>query len=247
MYKFSAGSIERGNGIPLYRQVYEILRARIVDGSLATGAQLPTEQSLAADLKVSTITCRRAMQELAAAGYIQRTPRRGSIVQPVPFSAPISASFEELLGTVGLKNWHSEPIIDEFSYVTIPEELREIVGAGAGAVFQKVVTITVRQDLAVAHLTTWVPEDIGKHFTIEDIRNTPRLELLRRGGIQVARAVQTIGACALPNPIAKVLQAPPKSPGVRMTRTVEDRFGRLVEYIEAYSPWDRYEYRIVME
>ena len=62
--------IRRGNGVPLYRQVYDLLLERIATGESKPGSKLPTEIDLAKSLKVSSITCRRALQELAAEGYI---------------------------------------------------------------------------------------------------------------------------------------------------------------------------------
>lgn len=128
-----------------------------------------------------------------------------------------------------------------------PKDLRKVLKADPNEKFQKVVTIFSRQDKKIAHLTTWVPKDIAKHYSEKEVLNTPRLELLRRGGVDVAKAVQTIGACPMPRPIASLLETTPASPAVRMTRVVKDKSNRVVEFCEAYSPWQRYEYRIVIE
>jgi len=50
------------------KQVYLILRDRILSGAIAFGAKLPTENELAEVHGVSRVTIRRALGELACDG-----------------------------------------------------------------------------------------------------------------------------------------------------------------------------------
>src|SRR5260221_13750492 len=69
---------------PLYHQIYMILRSRIRAGSFTPNALLPGEQEMALLFKVSRITVKRALNELAADGLISRHRGRGSIVTASP-------------------------------------------------------------------------------------------------------------------------------------------------------------------
>jgi GntR family transcriptional regulator/MocR family aminotransferase len=60
---------------PLYRQVYEGLRAAMLSGRLARGARLPSSRALAADLGVARNTVLQAFDQLRSEGYL--TGRRG--------------------------------------------------------------------------------------------------------------------------------------------------------------------------
>ncbi len=64
----------------LYRRVYEDLRHRIRSGAIPVGERLPAPRDLEAELGVSAITLRRAMDMLRQDGYITRRPRIGSVV-----------------------------------------------------------------------------------------------------------------------------------------------------------------------
>ncbi|HEU0036245.1 MAG TPA: PLP-dependent aminotransferase family protein [Kofleriaceae bacterium] len=55
---------------PLYAQIFDGVRARILAGELARGARLPSSRQLAADLRVSRATVLQAFDALAAEGYI---------------------------------------------------------------------------------------------------------------------------------------------------------------------------------
>lgn len=59
--------------------IYEWLRERIIDGSLAPGARI-RERELAEELKVSRIPVREALPQLESEGYIRTMPRRGAVV-----------------------------------------------------------------------------------------------------------------------------------------------------------------------
>lgn len=63
-----------------YWIVYEDLRVRITEGKLQPGQRLPPERQLVEEFAVSRPTVTRALNDLAAEGYIQRRGRSGSYV-----------------------------------------------------------------------------------------------------------------------------------------------------------------------
>lgn len=69
--------------VPLYQQIVDQMRAKILSGELEPGAALPSIRQLAADLLTSVITTKRAYQELEAAGLIQTRPGLGTFVSPL--------------------------------------------------------------------------------------------------------------------------------------------------------------------
>ena len=85
---------------PLYYQMYTLLKNRILDGSIAHGTQMPTEQQLAEAFNVSRITAKRAMDELAAEELVERRRGKGTHVthhyNPEPVHAPLLGMLEKL-------------------------------------------------------------------------------------------------------------------------------------------------------
>ena len=53
-------------GGPLYRQLADMLREPILNGTFAIGAELPKEATIAAHFGVSLITVRQALRDLEA-------------------------------------------------------------------------------------------------------------------------------------------------------------------------------------
>ena len=66
---------------PLYSQIMDILRDRIMSGEYKADQQLPTEVELAKQFNVSRITSKRALIELEREGWIYRRRGRGSFVK----------------------------------------------------------------------------------------------------------------------------------------------------------------------
>jgi len=73
---FTPRSFDPGAPTPLYRQLYNAVRAAILDGQLPAGARLPATRVLAVDLGLSRTTVLTAMAQLLAEGYVEG--KRGS-------------------------------------------------------------------------------------------------------------------------------------------------------------------------
>lgn len=73
-------TISQADPRPLYLQVKEQLRHRIAVGELPPGTEIPSIRQLAADIRVSVITIKRAYLELELEGVIQTRQGRGSFV-----------------------------------------------------------------------------------------------------------------------------------------------------------------------
>ncbi len=65
---------------PIYAQITEQFRAKILSGELREGDALPSIRLLAKELRISVITTKRAYEELEQAGLIYTLPGKGSFV-----------------------------------------------------------------------------------------------------------------------------------------------------------------------
>jgi GntR family transcriptional regulator/MocR family aminotransferase len=72
--------INRSQGTPLIRQVYEQIRMRILNGGVREGQKLPSSRELALDLHVSRNVIIEAYEQLLAEGYIVTHQGSGTFV-----------------------------------------------------------------------------------------------------------------------------------------------------------------------
>ena len=72
--------ISNSSNIPLYEQVKEQIKNKIVSNELKTGELLPSIRSLAKDLRISVITTKNTYEELEREGYVETIPGKGTYV-----------------------------------------------------------------------------------------------------------------------------------------------------------------------
>ncbi|MGE5572865.1 MAG: GntR family transcriptional regulator [Bacillota bacterium] len=72
--------VSYSNPVPLYRQIVDQIREKVLSGELAPGESLPSIRQLAEDAGTSVITTKRAYSELEAEGIIVTRAGLGSFV-----------------------------------------------------------------------------------------------------------------------------------------------------------------------
>ncbi len=72
--------ISNSSNIPIYEQIKEQIKNKIVSNELKTGELLPSIRTLAKDLRISVITTKNAYEELEREGYVTTIPGKGTYV-----------------------------------------------------------------------------------------------------------------------------------------------------------------------
>lgn len=75
--------ISNSNGVPIYEQIKEQIKNKIISGELKTDELLPSIRSLAKDLRCSVITTKNAYEELVNEGYVKTIPSKGFYVAEI--------------------------------------------------------------------------------------------------------------------------------------------------------------------
>ncbi len=84
---FISIALSAGDVRPLYRQLYDVLRAAILDQRLPVGGRLPSTRVLAEQLHVSRFTVAAAFEQLLAEGFIRGELGSGTYVSGGPITA----------------------------------------------------------------------------------------------------------------------------------------------------------------
>ena len=69
--------------MPLYEQIYDLIKSDIQNGRLRYGEKLPSTRALAKHLEVSRSTVELAYEQLLSVGYIESAPYRGFFVAQI--------------------------------------------------------------------------------------------------------------------------------------------------------------------
>lgn len=229
---------------PLYHQVYMILRNKIVSGDYGFDEVVPGEQQATKMFGVSRITAKRALNELAGEGLVKRERGRGTRVIYRAPTPPVAASVDGLLENLLSMGLETEVDLLAFDYVTPTPDVARVLKCRDGAQVQRAVRVRHLKGEPFSHLTTYVPEAIGRSYSREDLASRPLLALLERSGISIGRAEQTITATLADAPVSTALGLELGSPLLNIRRVVFDQGERPVEYISGLYRPDRYQYRM---
>lgn len=230
--------------VPLYHQIYLILRNRILSGQTKPGDVLPGENELAEDFGVSRITAKRSLNELAAHGLVVRERGRGTRVITSPPRPSVRTSLEGWLENISLMGIATEARVLEFGYVEAGADVAEALAVAPGDRVQRAVRVRTLHGESLSYLTTWLPRDIGEQFDAADLERMPLLHLLERAGIKVGAARQTISATLADPVVAAALAIDAGAPLLEVVRVVSDIGARPVEYIRVLYRPDRYQFEM---
>lgn len=229
------------------KQVYLVLRDRIVSGASSFGARLPTEHELAELHGVSRVTVRRALGELARERLIERRRSSGTRVIYRPSPAPVAADISGVLANLAEMGRRTAVKLLSFNYVPAEGAVARALRVAADELLQRSVRVRSVDGVPFSYLTAHVPESVSVTFTKQELGSRPLLELLERAGVKVESARQRISACLATPEVAETLDVHTGSPLIELVRVSFDQCGRGVEHLHAVYRPDRYAIEIELE
>ena len=75
--------ISNSSGIPIYEQIREQIKVKIIANELKEGEMLPSIRTLAKDLHCSVITTKNAYEDLEQDGFVKSIPGKGFYVEKI--------------------------------------------------------------------------------------------------------------------------------------------------------------------
>ncbi len=230
--------------IPLYYQLETILRNRILSGEFASDEPIPSEGALSLEYEVSRITVRRALASLEKDNLIVRKRGKGTFVSKngQPLSSPqLSGAIEDII-SMGVKT--TVEVVDT-SWVTPPENIRESLKLRNNQKALKVEKVRYIHDDSFSHVLNFIPSNIGGRVPRDLLSEKPMLMILEEDlGVNVKRAVQTIGASIADADIAGKLRIRVGEPLLIVQRIVYDIDEIPIEYVIAQYRADKYYYTV---
>jgi len=115
------------SSIPLYYQIYLILKRAIRDHALEPGDRFPAEEAIAAHFSVSRPTANRAVQELIDRGWVSRQRGRGTFVlDAAPTQLSLLNSSLSFSDEIGKHSDHHTEFVTRTLVVATEEDARAL-------------------------------------------------------------------------------------------------------------------------
>ncbi len=222
-----------------------VTRQQVLDliEQLGVGNAIPSERQLSADLGVSRLTVRAALDDLAREGYVVRRRGSGTYVQHPKIAQELTmTSFSEDMRrrgmtpgsrTLSLEREHAGARLGRLLHVSPSEEILVI----------KRLRLADGETMAIE--TLHLPASLVPGLEPDDLAGS-FYDLVRdRYGIVIASGTQAIEPTVTDEEESKALGVPLHSPAFLFERTSRDEAGRTLEYVQSVYRGDRY--RIVTE
>ena len=238
--------LDEATGVPLYQQIFVILRNKIQSGELSPGDMVSGEQDLCQEFGVSRITARRALNELAQNGLVERRRGSGTRVLAQAAGPPLIASIDGLFENVGHIGRTTAVRVLRHGPVLAGQDAAAALNIDPAAQLIRAVRVRLVNDTPICFLETWVPEDISALIADQDMSQTPLLLLLEQAGVEVATARQSISATVADPEVALALGIPAGAALIEVRRVVADVTGRAVEYIKILYRPEHYRFEMAM-
>lgn len=233
-------AIERGGAVPLYHQIFLTLRDEIIAGKRAFGAIIPTEHELGESYAVSRITARRALDELAQHGLVERRRRIGTRVTYRGPTPPIEANIDQAVETLIAFGRNTGVKVVEIVEEPADADVAAALGLTAGTPVIRAVRIRRLDDEPLGQVVSYVPTTLRHLMTPDNLTQTPMLALLHAEGLAIGGARQTISALVADPPLAAALAIEARAPVLQVERIVTDDRDRAVLLTVASYRADRY-------
>lgn len=232
---YPAGPRLARTGTSLHRQVYLVLRDRLLAGAFRPGEQLPPEPALCGQFGVSRITLRRAVSDLAGEGLLERVQGKGTFVKAQRrTNAMRGEGYVE-----DIRRLSADTVVRVLEFGDMPafESVAARLRVPVGTPVQRSVRLRLREAQPVVLLTAWVPLSLAQAIKPAQLVRHSLNELLAQRGVRFGRVLQEIGA-GLADPLqAQRLAVQVGSALLVVDRLVHDHQGNPVEYVNmALSP-----------
>lgn len=232
--------------LPLYHKVYLLLKQRLAAGEYAHDVPMPGENALAAEYGVSRLTIRRSLETLEDEGLIRRRQGRGTFAEPAT-AAGHTADIDALMTHLDRMGMQTRVQLLDLQVVPASAQIAEQLELPCGEPVSRSIRVRSHDSLPFSYLTTYVPHDIARRISRQQLGSRPLLAIFRDLGIEVARAEQAISATLAEPAAASALDIPVGSALLSLHRLVRDKKGRPVESLHALYRPDRFEYRMQMQ
>jgi GntR family transcriptional regulator len=212
--------------------------------ALGIGEAIPSERQLTADLGVSRLTVRAALDELVRDGYLVRRRGSGTFVSEPKIAQELTmTSFTEDMQRRGMSP-ASRTL--ELKVVAAGAQLGRLLHVSPSEPVMVAKRLRLADHETMAIETLHVRESLVPDLTAEDLQEHSFYELLSsRYVTAIAGGIQTIEPTVTDEEESEALGVPLHSPAFLFERVSRDSSGEVVEFVRSIYRGDRY--RIVTD
>lgn len=230
--------------VPLYSQLKDLLRTRILDGTYPPHSRMPSESELGKAFDVSRITVRQALGDLQKEGLIFKIHGKGTFVaKPKAFQ---NVSTLQGLGE-SMKQMGYEVInrLHSLKHLPASTAVAERLGLEEGAPITEIKRVRLVNREPVSLEVTFVPRAIGEKLDKADLVARDIFLIIENDcGETLGHADLAIDAVLADDDLTRALGVEEGAPIMRIERLTHAADGRPLDFEYLYYRGDAFQYRL---
>ena len=242
MVAVTGGMCNPASPVPLYAQIRESLRARILDGTYRGDGRIPSENDMVKTYGVSRITVRQALNDLQKEGLIFKIHGKGTFVaRPKAVQNLMRLEgFGEAMSAAGHET-HSQVLGHRIMRPGSHIAARLALDEASEVMEIRRIRYLDRDPISLD--VTYVPVDLGQRLIREDLPRRDIFLILESDyGLRLDRAELRIDATLADAALAQALAVQEGSPVLRIERLTMAIPERPVDFEYLYYRGDAFQY-----
>jgi GntR family transcriptional regulator len=222
-------NVNRKKG-PMYLQIKEILKDRILHGVYAIHTNIPSEPQLEEEFNVSKITIRNAIKELVQEGYLEKKSGKGTKVIANVSSAKLSKGkrFTELLVEEG--HHITKKVLNiKKAVLSSDSELYSLFGSHC----VQIERLYLLDNEPYIHFTHYILLDISEE-ELEDVNFGSLYRFLEEQNIRLESFRDEFAVSIAPSHVSERLNVEKDTVVLKRIRRSSDDEGNVLEYSAGY-------------
>lgn len=240
---YDSESLQSYRGRSLYRGVEALIRGLITEGRIIPGDLIPPEPQLAASLKVSQGTVKKAIDNLVWEGLLYRHQGKGTYVSKVDFEKSLFRFFT--YGDARGRAVRIEKRTVGRQRLKGPAEITRRMRCPEGTEVVRIDRIGLIDGLPILVEHSWWPADVVPGLEDDQLHIPDYLYalVLDKYGVPILRAEETLSADGADADTARTLGIDEGAPVIVLHRLTYSRGDRIVEVRTTRGRADRFTYR----
>lgn len=233
--------------VPLYSQIRELLRFRILDGTYRSHQQMPSENEMVVAFGVSRITIRQALNDLQKEGLIFKIHGKGTFVSK-PKAVQNLMRLEGLGEALSGGGHEIYSRVLDYRAMRAGQQIAARLRLGERDEVMEIRRVRLLDREPISLDVTYLPLAIGQRIIREDLPRRDIFVILENDyGIALGNAELQIEAIAADAMLAAALNLSAGAPVLRIERLTYTADHTPLDFEYLYYRGDAFQYRLDLE
>ncbi len=237
-------NVNQNSPVPLYTQIKEVLRTRILDGTYQPHQQTPSESEMMTAFSVSRITVRQALGDLENEGLIFRIHGKGTFVSKPKAFQDLGKlqGFGQAMRQMGYETYSR---VLSFQTIKATPQIQERLRLSKRAKVVEIKRLRFLNREPISLDISYLPVSLGSQLAKSDLASRDIFTILENEiGLSLGHSDLQIGTALADEALGQQLRLESGSPILVIERTTYSSDEAPIDFEHLYYRGDSFQYHI---